>query len=1355
MNNPNQSPKVSAVDNGAGLSGMCYQLDEFYLDLQEDGNHIRLLTPAEIKKNPFPGLRPYRTSEFQLFKGRGGQAEELIRRLQNNKFLAVIGSSGTGKSSLVRAGLIPQLFGGYLHGTSNRWDVAICRPGADPIENLAIALASIRSSSRSKEVIEHDFREIYPQLLRSIYGLLDVARLLNEGKKEGKKRNLLVIIDQFEELFRFTAKSGLMDGHQTQFVNLLLKAATTKDDPVYVITTMRSEFLGDCVRFQGLPEAINRSQYLVPQLDRPQLKEVIEGPLLLAEKSIASGLIELLINKIEENKLKDNLDQLPILQHALMRTYRQSSDRSINGEIVYDDYKAVGGMEESLSRHASDKFRELGDKDNQAKLSKKQQIAKLIFQAITDQSKGGQKGGRRPLPLGKIYDLCKPLPANEEEINAVIAYFRATDTSFLMPPPSTPLNPELVIDISHESLMRNWVELRTWINEETANGKLYTRLNERRELYEHDPSDVIKGVLLRELKELVEKIKITAAWASRYHQTPQEGGAEPDHEFLKEKNLAFLDYSIRKEDQETEEQKLEIEAEVRRQERERNRKILMFILSFGLVLTLIVAAWAIQQKAEANRQKAEANKNLVEAQKSARIAQNAKIRADKYLEQTTLVNNELIKSQAGLQLQLKHNDSLTNSLRKVSKEVASQKKAIELQLTINALQKEHFYKVSGLSDKLKGDMLGNVLKGKLERSGTVDVEKYIDNNKLQLLNRAAIAFDTIPANAILGLRMADTLWNMHSENIYLSQIIRTIFETNLFPDNILNVGDDENLKISPAGTDGFYAIGSDSLFSLRYDPVGKMIELRQAYRIKGGSLGWKAYISINNNGLLALDRGNLIYWDKGCESLLDTIPSPAYAVFTPGGKQLITSLRDSVTLWNLDQLKTGPGFGRMKGKFLTAKQNIKGLTVSPDGLKLLIQTSEYDEAWDINNMVKLTLRNNYYLKGTNYVSFTPNSDNLLVVWGNSIYLTKFDGRVLNIVSWPLPGNGLDQGYNSSKIDKIMLSADWKKAIVLSRRGTFLIESAGDSLLHNMSANQMTRSYARKKIYPDIKVKRFSNGNTPIKDAKFIDDITAVMTDNDGLVSLWNTRNNSRADINESFGRLKGFLKQSEEEKLESGLLSYDYIMHSNNVRLVRKSVFYFFPHTPDSYNEMPMDTLIKVKALLTHALQINHTSQRRYELWQLAMVNNQMIAEMPEVDLSVYSEKAKLSAENIKLYNEYLALTPNDAEAQRLLSVSYGSLSFYKIFERDYTAAIAAAKKGLELGPGEIWIYTNLALGNLLQGNYTEAELLYRNYKDVLYRSQTIKVSFLDDFEKMQQTKVITGKEPAVLKIKEILNANP
>src|SRR5436853_5436310 len=102
-----------------------FQVDEFYVDLQADGKTISLLSDKEIAQRPFPGLRPFRTSEFQLFKGRDGQAEELLKRLRENHFLAVIGSSGTGKSSLVRAALIPQLFGGFLQKAGSKWKIAI------------------------------------------------------------------------------------------------------------------------------------------------------------------------------------------------------------------------------------------------------------------------------------------------------------------------------------------------------------------------------------------------------------------------------------------------------------------------------------------------------------------------------------------------------------------------------------------------------------------------------------------------------------------------------------------------------------------------------------------------------------------------------------------------------------------------------------------------------------------------------------------------------------------------------------------------------------------------------------------------------------------------------------------------------------------------------------------------------------------------------------------------------------------------------------------------------------------------------------------------------------------------------
>jgi hypothetical protein len=203
---------------------------------------------AAITENPFPGLRPFEPHESFLYFGRDDQIDELLARLEQTRFLAVVGTSGGGKSSLIRAGLLPALQRGYMTGAGSRWRVALFRPGDDPIGGLAKALDQPRET-----------------LDRSSLGLVEATRDLRLDGRE----NLLVVVDQFEELFRFHKLAVARDGgdEAAAFVKLLLRASEQSEVPSYVVLTMRSDYLGDCAQFRGLPEALNSGQYLVPAYD--------------------------------------------------------------------------------------------------------------------------------------------------------------------------------------------------------------------------------------------------------------------------------------------------------------------------------------------------------------------------------------------------------------------------------------------------------------------------------------------------------------------------------------------------------------------------------------------------------------------------------------------------------------------------------------------------------------------------------------------------------------------------------------------------------------------------------------------------------------------------------------------------------------------------------------------------------------------------------------------------------------------------------------------------------------------------------------------------------------------------------
>jgi tetratricopeptide (TPR) repeat protein len=462
------------------------------------------MTPRapEQRTNPFPGLRPFRESEEYLFFGRERQVDAMVDKLASTRFLAVVGSSGSGKSSLVNCGLRPALHRGLITEAGTDWRMTQFRPGRNPRRALARALAVRDALGSSTKQGPFSAAELIETTLRiSKLGLVEAF----EQARLGPEVNLLVVVDQFEELFRYRNAGDLpsepgLDEEATALVNLLLEARE-RQERIYVALTMRSDFLGDCARFSGLPEAINRGQYLVPRMSRDERKRAIEGPLLVQRTKIAPVLLTRLVNDVG-----DDPDQLSILQHSLNRTWAawEAADTS-EAPLDLEHYTAIGTMASALDQHAEEAFRELATPGQQ-------ELCAKIFKALTDTGTDA-RGIRRPTRLAKLAAIGA---TNEADVVTVLRGFRDPRRAFLMPSLDEPLGSDDIVDISHESLMRVWKRLRSWSEQEALSAANYRRLVDTRRRHAAHESGWLSGPELRATLAWRERQQPNPDWAAQY-----------------------------------------------------------------------------------------------------------------------------------------------------------------------------------------------------------------------------------------------------------------------------------------------------------------------------------------------------------------------------------------------------------------------------------------------------------------------------------------------------------------------------------------------------------------------------------------------------------------------------------------------------------------------------------------------------------------------------------------------------------------------------------------------------------------------------------------------------------------------
>lgn len=545
------------------------------------------MNTAGLLPNPFPGLRPFREDEETLFFGRGAQVDEMIDKLAATRFLAVVGTSGSGKSSLVNCGLVPALHRGLMAGVGSVWRVATLRPGNRPLRALAEALAR-PDTLGPRQADESGFTpaEMMEALLRmSKLGLVDAF----EQARLDANQNLLVVVDQFEELFRYQAlalststaapptSTASTGDDATAFVNLLLEASAHPELPVRVVLTMRSDFLGECSQFFGLPEAINCGQFLVPRMTRDERRSAIAGPVGVGGAEIDPVLLTRLVNDVG-----DNPDQLSILQHALNRTWARWQQDGGKGPLTLRHYEAVGTMAHALNQHAEEAFGELAD-------GRPRMLAEALFKTITDKVTDA-RGTRRPTRLDT---LCDVAGASAAELTAVIDVFRDPSRSFLMPPAGTALRPDSPIDISHESLMRVWDRLRAWADAEAQSALTYRRLAEIAELELAGSAGLLRQPDLQFAVDWQRRQQPNAAWAGRYR-----AGFEVMQDFLQRSESAF------NAERQAEAAQREQQAQIAREQR-RARQIKLWALPVILFLgSVTLTMFYLYRQADSDRKEA-------------------------------------------------------------------------------------------------------------------------------------------------------------------------------------------------------------------------------------------------------------------------------------------------------------------------------------------------------------------------------------------------------------------------------------------------------------------------------------------------------------------------------------------------------------------------------------------------------------------------------------------------------------------------------------------------------------------------------------------------------------------------------
>lgn len=566
---------------------------------------------------PYRGLAYFDVEHADAFFGREALTAAIVARIEELgecRFIAIVGASGGGKSSLARAGVLAALRRDALPGSA-AWPTTICFPGQRPLEALAAAIVATDGLGTGAAAADVPAALLVRQLADGLAAdptLLHLTAVAALGTRTD--RCLLVLVDQFEEAFTLCADAK----ERTAFIDALLHAATVPGGRTIVVVTMRADFYGRCAEHPRLRDAMTLNQFLVGPMTRDELRAAIEKPATRQGAVFEEGLVDQLVDEVAATPAA-----LPLMEHALAELWnreREGASRGAgDGRLSIAEFHAVGGLRGSLERRADAALAALTDVDRE--------LCRRIFLRLVQIGEGAADTRRR-VPLRELRSLSEDTTA----IDRVLLALTDAHARLLGIGDVRDLGDDAPVEVIHETLIRNWPTLRKWIDADRQGLRLQRRLGEAANEWERsgpdaprrDESRLYTGLRLEEAK----------AWSAR----PDASMTAMERLFLAA-SVAFAERRARDAaavERQAAEDRVRVETAVslaamkdaqvqveQRQSQRLRRLITAVLVLAALAGVLAVMAWRVARGAEGDRQAAVAARAT--AERLARITESYRL----------------------------------------------------------------------------------------------------------------------------------------------------------------------------------------------------------------------------------------------------------------------------------------------------------------------------------------------------------------------------------------------------------------------------------------------------------------------------------------------------------------------------------------------------------------------------------------------------------------------------------------------------------------------------------------------------------------------------------------------------------